>query len=188
MEAQEQDAELDAAPEDQAITPDGAPAALVDTTETPPPATGMDDFKWDDLEFDGPLVNLPNGLELTLRGIARAAATRMGKDAEAWNALGMDVRQDAVAEEFVALCDLLQRGADPMSVEIVPPVAPDPRVVELAQARALPLQPECTVAQRVPHEPGTVVRFKEEDGTTMVVVSLNGMLFKAPADDQPKED
>jgi hypothetical protein len=182
---QNPDAEEDiaATPEAQAIAVDGSPAALVDDIDLPPDAEAIEDYRYDDLEYDADVVMMPGGHEVTLRGLCQAATIRMKLTGPAaWNALDMPVRQDAVAEEFVALSDLLMKGAmQSMTLQIVPPA---PAVHNLDDARKLPLQPECTVATRVEHLPGTVVRFKEPDGATMVVVSINGALFKAPADDE----
>ena len=183
--SQTPDAEEDiaATPEAQAIAVDGSPAVLGEDHDAPPDAQAVEDYRYDDLEYDADVVMMPGGYEVTLRGLCHAASMRMKLAGPAeWNALSMPIRQDEVAEEFVLLSDRLMTGAmQGMTLQIVPPV---PAVHNLDDARKLPLQPDDTVATRVEHLPGTVVRFKEPDGTTMVVVSINSALYKAPADDE----
>lgn len=184
MDNQEQAPE--APPEDQAITPDGEGAALPD--EAPPPGEPLlVDYRYDDLEYDADVAAMPLGYEVTLRGLCQAAAFRIGlTSALEWNQLDMDKRQDEVAEQFVMLSDLLMQTAlIRTSAEMVPSAQ---CVHHIDQARALPLQPEGSVGKLVPHLPGTVVRFRDVDGATMVVVSVGGVLHKAPAADQPQED
>ncbi len=177
-EASLEETPLSEPPADQAITPDGAPAPLPE--DDPPP---VETYRYADLEFDADTVPTPMGYEVTMRGLCVAAARARGLEGPAaWNGLDMPTRQDAVAEAYAWLCDKLEQSTKPILVE--PMKQGMPHVSDVHQARALPLLPPGRLAESLPHVPGTVVRFKDHDGTTMVVVLFDGELFKSPANPQ----
>lgn len=168
--------------------PESGLPVVSQTLEDIPQLRGL--FNYSDLEFDADVVPVPMGYEVTLRGLCMAASKARGlQSAEQWNALDMATRQDAVAEAFAWLCDRLEIASRPMLVE--PQVAEvlaaeaEPMCVSTIEAaRALPVLPAIyrpSELEHTPHRAGTVTRFKDPDGTTMVVVLYQGQLHKVPA-------
>ena len=59
--------------------------------------------------------------------------------------------------------------------------SPVAALTDIGQCWQLPLAPQGEPMGDPGFAPGTIQRFKDTDGTTMVVVSVNGALHKTPA-------